>query len=72
MDVVRLLAFHGWNEGLLVGERALAVDVTDLTLRNGTTRGSSRRLRQASRRLQQLCRDEAARRAKEPETGASS
>jgi hypothetical protein len=72
IDVVRLLAFHGWNERLLVGERALAVNVADLALPSGTTRGSSRRLRQASHRLQQLCRDEAARRAKEPETGPSS
>jgi hypothetical protein len=67
MDVVRLLAFHGWNEPQLVGGHALAVDVSDLALPSGTTRESSSRLRQASRRLQQLCRDEAARRTKKPE-----
>jgi hypothetical protein len=67
MDVVRLLAFHGWNERQLVGEHALEVDVSDLAMPSGTTRTASRRLRRASHRLQELRRDAARRRAKEPE-----
>src|SRR5262249_19568860 len=55
LNVVGLLAFHGWNERVLVGEHALAVDVADLA-----TRGViSPRLSREAHRLPQLCRDRA-------------
>jgi hypothetical protein len=68
MDVVRLMAFHGWNERQLVGEHALEVGVSDLAMPGGTTRTVSVRLRQASHRLQELRRDAAGRQARKPET----